>query len=108
MLAAGTGNPLFTTDTAASLRAIEIGATLLIKATRVDGVYSADPLQNPNALFYPHLRYQQVLTERLAVMDATAILLCETHQLPLRVLNIHTAGALARAVQGEPVGTLVN
>lgn len=108
LCAAGTGNPLFTTDTAASLRAIEIGATLLIKATQVDGVYSADPLQNPDAVFYPHLRYQQVLAERLAVMDATAILLCEAHQLPLRVLNIHTPGALARAVQGESIGTLVN
>ena len=108
LFAAGTGNPLFTTDTAASLRAIEIGADLLIKATRVDGVYSADPLQHPDATFYPNLSYQKILTERLAVMDATAILLCEEHQLPLRVLNIHTTGALSRAVQGESVGTLVS
>ena len=108
LFAAGTGNPLFTTDTAASLRAIEIGADLLIKATRVDGVYSADPLQHPDATFYPNLSYQKILTERLAVMDATAILLCEEHQLPLRVLNIHTTGALCRAVQGESVGTLVS
>ena len=107
LFAAGTGNPLFTTDTAASLRAIEIGADLLIKATRVDGVYSADPLKDPAAIFYPNLSYQQVLTERLAVMDATAVILCEEHQLPLRVLNIHTEGALSRAVQGESVGTLV-
>lgn len=107
LFAAGTGNPLFTTDTAASLRAIEIGAGLLIKATRVDGVYSADPLKNPDATFYPTLSYQQVLTERLAVMDATAVILCEEHKLPLRVLNIHTAEALSRAVQGEPIGTLV-
>jgi uridylate kinase len=107
LFAAGTGNPLFTTDTAASLRAIEIDADLLIKATRVDGVYSADPLKNPDAVFYPTLSYQKVLTERLAVMDATAVLLCEEHQMPLRVLNIHTAGALSQAVLGESIGTLV-
>ena len=107
LFAAGTGNPLFTTDTAASLRAIEIDADLLIKATRVDGVYSADPLQHPDAEFYPQLSYHKVLTERLAVMDATAVLLCEEHKLPLRVLNIHTEGALRRAIQGESIGTLV-
>lgn len=107
LLAAGTGNPLFTTDTAASLRAIEIGADLMIKATRVDGVYSADPLQDPAATFYPRLSYQQVLDDRLAVMDATAVILCAEHQMPLRVLNIHTPGALRRAIQGESVGTLI-
>ncbi|MEL6710353.1 MAG: UMP kinase [Pseudomonadota bacterium] len=107
LFAAGTGNPLFTTDTAASLRAIEIRADLMIKATRVDGVYSADPLQNPEATFYPRLSYQQVLDDRLAVMDATAVTLCADHQMPLRVLNIHTPGAMQRAIQGEPVGTLI-
>jgi len=107
LFAAGTGNPLFTTDTAASLRAIEIGADLMIKATRVNGVYSADPLQNPNATFYPQLSYQQVLDDRLGVMDATAVILCAEHQMPLRVLNIHTPEALHHAIQGEPVGTLV-
>ncbi len=107
LFAAGTGNPLFTTDTAASLRAVEIGADLMIKATRVDGVYSADPLQEPDAIFYPQLSYRQVLDKRLAVMDATAVILCADHQMPLRVLNIHTPGALCRSIQGEPVGTLV-
>ena len=107
LFAAGTGNPLFTTDTAASLRAIEIGADLLIKATRVDGVYSADPLKDPDAVFYPELSYQKVLTERLAVMDATAVLLCEEHQMPLRVLNIHTPDALSQAILGKSIGTFV-
>ncbi|MEM6405011.1 MAG: UMP kinase [Pseudomonadota bacterium] len=107
LFAAGTGNPLFTTDTAASLRAIEIRADLMIKATRVDGVYSADPLQHPEATFYPRLSYQQVLDDRLAVMDATAVTLCADHRMPLRVLNIHTPGAMQRAIQGEPVGTLI-
>ena len=107
LFAAGTGNPLFTTDTAASLRAIEIRADLMIKATRVDGVYSADTLQHPEATFYPRLSYQQVLDDRLAVMDATAVTLCADHRMPLRVLNIHTPGAMQRAIQGEPVGTLI-
>lgn len=107
LFAAGTGNPLFTTDTAASLRAVEISADLMIKATQVDGVYSADPLQDPQATFYPQLSYQQVLDNRLAVMDATAVTLCADHQMPLRVLNIHTPGALHQAIQGESIGTLI-
>ena len=108
LFAAGTGNPLFTTDTAASLRAIEIGADLMVKATKVDGIYSADPLQQADAEFYPHLSYEQVLREGLAVMDATAIVLCKEHQLPLRVMNINQQGALRRVIQGKSVGTLVN
>ena len=107
ILSAGTGNPYFTTDSAASLRAIEIGADVMIKATKVDGVYSADPVTNPDAEFYPHLSYDRVLQEGLAVMDATAVVLCKEQGMPLRVMNINTQGALQRLVQGEDVGTLV-
>ncbi len=107
ILSAGTGNPYFTTDSAASLRAIEIAADLMIKATKVDGVYSADPVHNPTAEFYPRLSYDRVLRERLAVMDATAVVLCKEHGMPLRVMNINAEGALQRIVQGEDVGTLV-
>jgi uridylate kinase len=107
IMAAGTGNPFFTTDSAASLRAIEMRADLLIKATKVNGVYSADPVTHPDAEFYPVLSYDQVLAERLGVMDATAVVLCRDHRMPLRVMNINTPGALKRLVQGEDVGTLV-
>ncbi len=107
IMAAGTGNPFFTTDSAAGLRAIEIDANLLIKATKVDGVYSADPVTHPEATFYPALGYDQVLAERLAVMDATAIVLCRDHGMPLRVMNINEPGALMRLMRGEDVGTLV-
>ncbi len=107
LLAGGTGNPFFTTDSAAALRAIEIGADLLIKATKVDGVYSDDPVKNPEARFYPHLSYDRALRERLGVMDATALILCRDHGLPLRVMNIYQPGALARLLAGEAVGTLV-
>ena len=107
LMAAGTGNPYFTTDTAASLRAIEIGAKLMIKATKVDGVYSADPVTESNAVFYPHLSYDQVLQQGLRVMDATAVILCRDNQMPLRVMNINEAGALMRLIQGEDVGTKV-
>lgn len=107
IFAAGTGNPFFTTDTAASLRAIEIGAELLIKATKVDGVYSADPLQDPDAQFFQRLNYDEIIARKLAVMDATAIIMCRDHSLPLRVFDMHKAGALTRIVRGEDVGTLV-
>ena len=107
ILAAGTGNPFFTTDSAASLRAIEIGADLLIKATKVDGIYSADPLRDPQATFYPRISYDQALREGLQVMDATAIVLCRDHGMPLRVLNINEPGALLRLIQGEDLGSLV-
>lgn len=107
ILSAGTGNPYFTTDSAASLRAVEIGADLMIKATKVDGVYSADPFKHPDAEFYPRLSYDQVLREQLAVMDATAVVLCKEQGMPLRVMNINVVGALQRVVQGESVGTLV-
>jgi uridylate kinase len=107
IFAAGTGNPFFTTDTAASLRAIEIDAQLLLKATKVDGVYDADPAANPTARRYERLRYDQVLDDRLNVMDATAIVLCRDHDLPMRVFNLNQADALVRAARGEDVGTLV-
>jgi len=100
IFAAGTGNPFFTTDSAASLRAIEIGADLLIKATKVDGVYSADPMKDPSAERYSRLSYDQVLDGRLAVMDATA-------SMPLRVIDMNKKGALKRTVMGEDEGTLV-
>jgi len=107
IFAAGTGNPFFTTDSAASLRAIEIGADLLIKATKVDGVYSADPMKDPKAERYSRLSYDEVLDGRLAVMDATAIVLCREHGMPLRVIDMNKKGALKRTVQGEDEGTLV-
>jgi uridylate kinase len=107
IFAAGTGNPFFTTDSAASLRAIEIDADIVIKATKVDGVYSDDPVSNPAAERYSRLTYDDVLARRLNVMDATAIVLCRDHNLPLRVFNINKAGALMRVVQGEDEGTLV-
>ena len=107
IFAAGTGNPFFTTDSAASLRAIEIGADLLIKATKVDGVYSADPVKDPGATFYPRLSYDQALREGLGVMDATAIVLCRDHAMPLRVMNINEPNALPRLMAGEDVGSLV-
>jgi uridylate kinase len=107
IFAAGTGNPFFTTDSAASLRAIEIEADLLVKATKVDGVYDADPVTNPGARRYDHLTYDEVLDQRLGVMDQTAIVLCRDHRLPLRVMNLNESGALVRIARGENVGTLV-
>jgi len=108
IFAAGTGNPFFTTDTAASLRAIEINAELLIKATKVDGVYSADPAKHSDARRYDRLTFDQVLNEKLAVMDATAMVMCRDNALPLRVFNMYEPGALLRLVSGEDVGTLVS
>jgi len=107
IFAGGTGNPLVTTDSAAALRGIEIKADLLIKATKVDGVFSADPVKNPKADFYPTLTYDQVIERRLGVMDLNAILLCQEHNLALRVLNMNKPDALLHTVLGESVGTLV-
>jgi uridylate kinase len=107
IFAAGTGNPFFTTDTAASLRAIEVGADVLIKATKVDGIYSADPVTDPNAVRYGELSYDQVLTDKLGVMDATAIVMCRDNNLPLVVFNLTNPGDLVRLVKGEPLGTAV-
>jgi uridylate kinase len=107
IFAAGIGNPFFTTDSAASLRAIEIDAGLLIKATKVDGVYSSDPKKNPNARLYPSLTYDQALSEKLKVMDATALVLCRDNNMPLRVMNIFEPGAIMRLMQGGNVGSLI-
>ena len=108
LFAAGTGNPFFTTDSAAGLRAIEIGADLLIKATKVNGVYSADPVKDPDAKFYDDLSYDQALAEKLAVMDTAAVVLCRDHNMPMRVMNINESGAIMRVAQGEVVGSLVH
>jgi uridylate kinase len=107
IFAAGTGNPFFTTDTAASLRAIEISAELLLKATKVNGVYSDDPVRNPSATRYTRLTFDRVLTDKLNVMDATAIVMCRDNRLPLRVFNLNNSGDLTRIVRGEDVGTFV-
>ena len=107
VLVGGTGNPFFTTDSGASLRAAEIDADLMIKATKVDGVYSADPTVDADAERYEHLTYNAVLDQRLGVMDATAIVMCRDQQMPLMVVDINEPGNLVRAVSGESVGTLV-
>lgn len=107
ILAAGTGNPFFTTDSAASLRGIEINADVVIKATKVDGVYSADPRKDPDAERYTRLTYDEVIERKLMVMDATAIVLCRDQSMPLRVFNMNKTGALMRVIMGEDEGTLV-
>jgi uridylate kinase len=107
IFAAGTGNPYFSTDTAAVLRAIQMKAEVIIKATSVDGVYSADPKTDPAARFYETISYRDVMLQELRVLDQTAITLCAENKLPLIVLNIHKNGAVASAVAGERVGTLV-
>jgi uridylate kinase len=107
IFAAGTGNPYFSTDTAAALRAIQIKADVIIKATSVDGVYSADPKKDPNATLYEQISYRDVMLEELGVMDQTAITLCKENKLPVVVLNIHRPGSVASAIRGERVGTLV-
>jgi len=104
----GTGNPYFTTDTAAALRAMEIDADLLIKATKVDGVYAEDPHENPDAERFDHLTYMQALELRVGVMDATAISLGMENDLPILVLNLWQPHSLERAVVGEPIGTLIS
>ena len=107
VFAAGTGNPYFTTDSAASLRATEINADLMLKATKVDGVYTSDPLTDPNATRYECLTYDQVLQDKLNVMDATAIVMCRDNNIPLRVFNMFNPGDLKRIALGENVGTSV-
>ncbi|MDP3267557.1 MAG: UMP kinase [Legionella sp.] len=107
IFAAGTGNPFFTTDTAACLRAIEVDADIVLKATKVDGVYSADPIKNPDAVRYDFLTYKEVLTKGLEVMDSTAICLCQDQNMPLQVFAMATPGALKKIVVGERVGTIV-
>ena len=107
VFAAGTGNPYFTTDTAAALRAMEIRAEVILKATKVDGVYSADPVQHKDAERYEQISYLQVLQQRLQVMDATAISLCMDNKLPIVVFNMNESGNIRRVVMGDPVGTTV-
>ncbi|TVP82223.1 UMP kinase [Thioalkalivibrio sp.] len=107
VFAAGTGNPFFTTDSAASLRAIEINAELMIKATKVDGVYDADPMRESTARRFERLTFDEALERRLGVMDTTALVMCRDNQLPLRVMNMFAKGDLRRLVMGEAVGTLV-
>jgi uridylate kinase len=108
ILAAGTGNPYFTTDTAAALRAVEIGAEVILKATRVDGVYTADPLKYPDARRYDQLSYSDVLAERLQVLDATAVSLCMENDLPIIVFDLNRPDNIRDAALGVPVGTLIN
>ncbi|MEI7989721.1 MAG: UMP kinase [Chloroflexota bacterium] len=108
IFAGGTGNPFFTTDTAAALRAIEIGANVLIKATKVDGVYDSDPKRNPNAVKFDHITYMEALNRRLEVMDNTAISLCMDNRMPILVLNLWKNEDLRLALHGEAVGTLVS
>jgi uridylate kinase len=107
IFAAGTGNPFFTTDSAASLRAIEIGADIMLKATKVDGVYTADPVTDPEATLYQRISYDEALVQKLGVMDATALVLCRDHSMPLRVFNVFEAGQLGRIMDGQDIGTLV-
>jgi uridylate kinase len=107
IFAAGTGNPFFTTDSAASLRAVEIGADLLLKATQVDGVYSADPKTNSDAIRYNELTYDEVINKRLAVIDTTAVVMCQEHKMPLRIFDVHETGNLTKIIYGEEIGTLV-
>ena len=107
LFACGTGNPYFTTDTAAALRSVEIGAELLVKGTKVDGVYDKDPVKHPDAVLYTELSYMEVLERQLRVMDATAISLCMENKLPLVVYNVRREGALKRIVMGEVVGTKI-
>jgi uridylate kinase len=108
ILGGGTGNPYFSTDTAAALRAMEIGADVLIKATKVDGVYDSDPMKNPQAVKFEHLSYMDTINRRLQVMDSTAISLCMDNNLPILVLNLWNPDDLRKALFGENVGTLVN
>jgi len=108
VFAAGTGNPFFTTDSAAALRAIEIGAQVMLKATKVDGVYTADPKKDKNAKRYEHLTYDEVIERKLGVMDTAAIALCRDHGMPMRIYDMTRAGDLMRILQGKNIGTLVD
>ena len=108
VFAAGTGNPFFTTDSAAALRAVEINADLMLKATKVDGLYSADPVKDPTAVKFDRISYDSAIERKLAVMDTTAFALCRDYRMPIRVYDLHKRGDLARIVKGESVGTLVD
>src|ERR671912_514809 len=108
IFAAGTGNPFFTTDSAAALRATEIGAELLLKATKVDGIYDSDPMKNPGATRFESLGYDEVIARNLQVMDTAAFALCRDNRIPLRIYDMMQPGALMRILRGEPLGTLVS
>jgi len=108
VFAAGTGNPFFTTDTTAALRAVEVGADVLLKASQVDGIYSADPKLDPNAKKLSELTYMEFLSQELRVMDATAVTMCREHGVPIIVFDMNTPGNIVRAVSGEPIGTVVH
>src|SRR5450432_1064166 len=108
IFAAGTSNPYFSTDTAATLRALEIKAQVIAKATKVDGVYDKDPMKHPEAVMYAHIAYTEVLTRSLGVMDATSIAMCRDNRLPILVFNLNTPGNIMRMASGEPVGTLIS
>ncbi|MDR1296006.1 MAG: UMP kinase [Deltaproteobacteria bacterium] len=108
IFAAGTGNPYLTTDTAAVLRASEIGADIILKATKVDGIYDCDPVTNKDAVLYEHINYMEVITRELRVMDTTAISLAKENKIPTIVFNLQVKGNIKRTIQGEPVGTLVS
>lgn len=107
IFAAGTGNPFFTTDTAASLRGTEIGADIVLKGTKVDGIYSADPVKDPSATLYEKLGYDEVIEQKLAVMDTTAMVLCRDNNIPIRVFNMNKSGLMLKIASGEAIGTLV-
>ncbi len=108
VFASGTGNPYFTTDTAAALRAIEIGAEVILKATKVDGIYDDDPRKNPNAVRFNAISYNEMLARELKVMDATAVSLCREHKMPILVFDLYRPGNIARAIRGEDVGTRIS
>jgi uridylate kinase len=108
VLAAGTGRPFVTTDTAAALGAVELDADALFKATQVDGVYSADPKKDPKAEFYPTLSYDRVINERLQVMDLSAVDMCQRNGVPIVVFNLHQPGNMKRIIEGQPVGTVIS
>ncbi len=108
IFASGTGNPFFTTDTAAALRAIEIGADVLVKGTKVDGVYTADPVKHPGATRYDQLSFDRVINDKLNVMDTTAVVMCRENNVPIRVFDLHAPGDLVRLARGDNVGTLVS
>jgi uridylate kinase len=107
ILAGGTGNPFFTTDTAAALRAVEIGATVLLKGTRVDGVYTADPEEDPSAIKFDRISYEEVIDKRLKVMDSTAFTMCQENNMPMIVFNMNITGNLNKIIEGEAIGTLI-
>ncbi len=107
IFAAGTGNPFFTTDSAASLRAIEIGADIMLKATKVDGVYDCDPMKNPDAKLYDLLTYDEAIASKLGVMDATAMVMCRDYDMPIKVFNMNQPDTLVRVVCGDKIGTMV-